>query len=198
LRSACVGYFIGAAHSRQGFATEALQLILQFAFKQVKLHRTEANIQPQNVPSIALVKRAGFTREGYSRRYLKIARRWRDHERWAFSPRTGTGFEINSVQTLVEDFLQYLRHERGQAEHTQKTYAGLLNKFTAWARKENLTDWKQVELKHLMSFLQHERERSLANQPKESSRRFESESVIWRLRRCGRSIVSRRTKNTCR
>jgi integrase/recombinase XerD len=65
------------------------------------------------------------------------------------------------VQTLVEDFLQYLRHERGQAELTQKTYAALLGKFIAWAAKQNLTDWKQVELKHLMSFLQHERARNL-------------------------------------
>ena len=61
------------------------------------------------------------------------------------------------MNELVEDFLQYLRHERGQAEHTQKTYAGLLNKFVGWAAKQGLNDWRQVELKHLMSFLQHER-----------------------------------------
>lgn len=83
LRSAVVGYFVGASFSRQGYATEALQLVLQFAFKTLKLHRVEASIQPHNAPSIALVKRAGFTREGFSRRYLKIAGRWRDHERWA-------------------------------------------------------------------------------------------------------------------
>ena len=65
------------------------------------------------------------------------------------------------MQTLVEDFLQYLRHERGQSDNTAKTYAALLGKFTAWAAKQNLTDWKQVELKHLMAFLQHERERNL-------------------------------------
>ena len=65
------------------------------------------------------------------------------------------------MQTLVEDFLQYLRHERGQSDNTAKTYAALLGKFTAWATKQNLTDWKQVELKHLMAFLQHERERNL-------------------------------------
>ena len=58
------------------------------------------------------------------------------------------------MQNLVEDFLQYLRHERGQAEHTQKTYAGLLKKFTDWAAKNGLTKWEQVELKHLMAFLQ--------------------------------------------
>jgi integrase/recombinase XerD len=65
------------------------------------------------------------------------------------------------VQTLVEDFLQYLRHERGQSDNTAKTYAALLGKFTAWAATQNLTDWKSVELKHLMAFLQHERERDL-------------------------------------
>jgi integrase/recombinase XerD len=65
------------------------------------------------------------------------------------------------VQTLVEDFLQYLRHERGQSDNTAKTYAALLGKFTSWAEKEKLTDWKSVELKHLMAFLSHERARNL-------------------------------------
>jgi integrase/recombinase XerD len=74
------------------------------------------------------------------------------------------------MQTLVEDFLQYLRHERGQAEHTQKTYAALLNKFITWAAKQNLTNWKSVELKHLMAFLQHERERNLLPVGRASSR----------------------------
>jgi integrase/recombinase XerD len=82
---------------------------------------------------------------------------------------------------LVEDFLQYLRHERGQAEHTQKTYAALLKKFTDWAAKQNLTDWKSVELKHLMAFLQHERERPMADEPKESIKRLSSESVYLEI-----------------
>ncbi len=85
------------------------------------------------------------------------------------------------MQTLVEDFLQYLRHERGQAEHTQRTYAALLNKFTAWAAEQKITDWNQVTLAHLMSFLQHERERNLANEPKESTRRLSSESVYLEI-----------------
>jgi integrase/recombinase XerD len=85
------------------------------------------------------------------------------------------------MQALVEDFLQHLRHERGQAEHTQRTYAALLNKFTIWAAKNSLTDWKRVELKHLMAFLQHERERPLADQPKESTRRLSSESVYLEI-----------------
>ena len=85
------------------------------------------------------------------------------------------------MQHLVEDFLQYLRHERGQAEHTQKTYAALLNKFTTWAEKHGLNDWKAVELRHLMSFLQAERERPLADEPLESAKRLSSESVYLEI-----------------
>jgi ribosomal-protein-alanine N-acetyltransferase len=82
-QSACVGYQVGVPYARQGYATEALQLVLRFAFKELKLHRVEANIQPGNKPSISLVKRAGFKLEGYSPQYLKICGKWRDHERWA-------------------------------------------------------------------------------------------------------------------
>ena len=85
------------------------------------------------------------------------------------------------MQTLVEDFLQYLRHERGQSDNTAKTYAALLGKFTAWAATENLTDWKSVGLTHLMAFLQHERARPLADEPKESVKRLSSESVYLEI-----------------
>lgn len=85
------------------------------------------------------------------------------------------------MQTLVEDFLQYLRHERGQAQHTQRTYAGLLNQFIAWAGANGISSWHQVELKHLTAFLQHERERALANEPKGSTRRLSSESVYLEI-----------------
>lgn len=82
-QNAYLGYQIGAGFARQGYMTEALALMLRHAFVDLKLHRLEANIQPGNLASIALVKRAGFVKEGYSRRYLKICGRWRDHERWA-------------------------------------------------------------------------------------------------------------------
>ena len=85
------------------------------------------------------------------------------------------------MQTLVEEFLQHLRHERGQAEHTQRTYAALLNKFVAWAGKQSLREWQSVELRHLMAFLEHERQRALANQPKESPRRLSSESLYLEI-----------------
>jgi len=83
LQSACLGYYIGAPFARQRYMREAMRLMLRYAFRTLKLHRLEANIQTGNTASIALAKQAGFQREGLSPRYLKIFGRWRDHERWA-------------------------------------------------------------------------------------------------------------------
>jgi [ribosomal protein S5]-alanine N-acetyltransferase len=82
-QNAYLGYYVGKRYAGLGYMSEAMRLVLRFAFEDLTLHRLEANIQPGNVASIALVKRAGFVHEGYSRRYLKICGRWRDHERWA-------------------------------------------------------------------------------------------------------------------
>lgn len=82
-QNAYLGYALGADFTGNGYMTEAVQLILRFAFQELKLHRVEANVQPSNKPSIAVLQRCGFTKEGFSRRYLKIGGRWRDHERWA-------------------------------------------------------------------------------------------------------------------
>jgi ribosomal-protein-alanine N-acetyltransferase len=82
-RSAYLGYYGSAQHAGQGFMTEGMALTLERAFGPLALHRVEANIQPENAASLALVARSGFRREGFSPRYLKIAGRWRDHERWA-------------------------------------------------------------------------------------------------------------------
>ncbi len=81
--SAHLGYYVFAGFERQGFMREGLQAAVRYAFTKLKLHRLEANIQPDNHASIALVKSCGFTKEGYSPRYLQIGGQWRDHERWA-------------------------------------------------------------------------------------------------------------------
>jgi len=63
--------------------TETMEIALSYAFIFMKLHRVEANIQPENLASIAIVERCGFLKEGYSPKYLKIDEKWCDHERWA-------------------------------------------------------------------------------------------------------------------
>ena len=81
------------------------------------------------------------------------------------------------MEALIEDFLQHLRHERGQAENTQLTYAAVLRHFAEWASGQGLADWRSVELGHLTAFLAQERSRPLAGEPKESTRRLSSESL---------------------
>ena len=81
--SAYLGYYALAPHAGLGYMAEGLVLTLRVAFRSLRLHRIEANVQPGNARSIALVRAAGFRREGFSRRYVRIAGRWRDHERWA-------------------------------------------------------------------------------------------------------------------
>jgi ribosomal-protein-alanine N-acetyltransferase len=82
-KSAYLGYYAFAPHTGAGYMTEGLELVLRVAFRRLQLHRVEANVQPGNKRSLALVRRAGFVREGYSRRYVRIAGRWRDHVRMA-------------------------------------------------------------------------------------------------------------------
>jgi [ribosomal protein S5]-alanine N-acetyltransferase len=82
-QNAYLGYWIGAPYARQGYMREGLGMALDHAFKVLRLHRLEANIQPANTASKKLVEGLGFRLEGFSPRYLKIGGRWRDHERWA-------------------------------------------------------------------------------------------------------------------
>lgn len=85
LQSAFVGYWAGAAFAGRGYMARGLALVLRHAFRDLGLHRLEANLQPENARSRRLAKGAGFRKEGLSRRYLKIGGRWRDHERWAIT-----------------------------------------------------------------------------------------------------------------
>jgi [ribosomal protein S5]-alanine N-acetyltransferase len=82
-QSAYLGYYGMSSFSRQGLMTEAVRAAVSVAFGDLGLHRLEANIQPGNIASIALVRRVGFQKEGFSPSYLRINGQWRDHERWA-------------------------------------------------------------------------------------------------------------------
>jgi ribosomal-protein-alanine N-acetyltransferase len=84
-KSAYLGYYAFEPHHAQGYMYQGVERVLGLAFRKYGLHRVEANIQPDNQRSAALVRGLGFRLEGYSPRYLKIAGRWRDHERWALT-----------------------------------------------------------------------------------------------------------------
>src|ERR1700749_591060 len=91
LQSAFLGYGGVAEWSGAGYMTAALELVVERAFTDLALHRLEANVQPANAASIALVERCGFVREGFSEKYLKIGGHWRDQARFGIRYEHGVG-----------------------------------------------------------------------------------------------------------
>jgi len=85
LNSAYLGYWVRCSWAGRGVMSQGMQMLLRQAFRSLRLHRVEANIQPENRASLALARRSGFRKEGFSPRYLKVSGRWRDHERWAMT-----------------------------------------------------------------------------------------------------------------
>ena len=78
-QAATLGYWMGAPHAGKGCMTRAVAAVTRFGFSTLRLHRIEAACIPDNAPSIALLTRNGFRREGLARAYLKINDAWRDH-----------------------------------------------------------------------------------------------------------------------
>jgi ribosomal-protein-alanine N-acetyltransferase len=78
-QAATIGYWMGAPHAGKGHMTRAVAAVVRFAFATLRLHRIEAACIPDNAPSMALLQRNGFRREGFARAYLKINDAWRDH-----------------------------------------------------------------------------------------------------------------------
>ena len=78
-QNATIGYFVDEVHNGKGFATEAIQLAVELAFTELRLHRVQAAVMPRNPASIRALEKAGFRKEGESLRYLQITGRWEDH-----------------------------------------------------------------------------------------------------------------------
>lgn len=89
--------------------------------------------------------------------------------------------DTSAMEQLVEDFLVYLRHERGQSKRTQETYGSLLRRFVRWAGTQHLSNWREVEFNHLTRFLEHERKRELEREPEGSPKRLTSESIYGQI-----------------
>lgn len=82
-QSASLGYWMGEPYAGKGYMSAAVRAILPFAFQRLHLHRIEAACLPHNEASMRLLERVGFQREGYARRYLRIAGEWQDHVLYA-------------------------------------------------------------------------------------------------------------------
>ena len=74
-----IGYWTGQPFAHQGYMSAAVRALIPFCFGSLRLHRLEAACIPTNKPSIALLEKTGFQREGYARGYLCINGTWQDH-----------------------------------------------------------------------------------------------------------------------
>jgi ribosomal-protein-alanine N-acetyltransferase len=77
-----LGYWVGKPFAGQGLMTEATNLVCDFAFNSLRLHRVEASCLPHNEPSKKLLQHLGFEEEGYAKAYLQINGKWEDHVLW--------------------------------------------------------------------------------------------------------------------
>ncbi|MFC7370334.1 GNAT family N-acetyltransferase [Fictibacillus iocasae] len=79
IQSAYVGYALDEKHNGQGYTTEAVKLVVDYSFNELKLHRLEAGVMPHNLGSLRVLEKAGFEREGLARKNVKINGKWEDH-----------------------------------------------------------------------------------------------------------------------
>lgn len=79
---ATLGYWTGEAFANNGVMTDAIRAVLRFAGEELQLNRLEAACLPGNLPSIRLLQRTSFAREGFAHSYLKINGKWEDHILW--------------------------------------------------------------------------------------------------------------------
>ena len=78
-QTATIGYWMGERHAGRGVMTRALRVLAPFAFNSLRLHRLEAACLPHNRPSIRILEKIGFQREGLARGLVCINGRWQDH-----------------------------------------------------------------------------------------------------------------------
>lgn len=89
--SCFLGYGLAESAVGAGYMTEAVKAMVGYAWDRLRLHRVMANYMPHNVRSAAVLRRCGFTIEGYARDYLLIAGRWEDHIMTAITNPDWTG-----------------------------------------------------------------------------------------------------------
>jgi ribosomal-protein-alanine N-acetyltransferase len=79
IQSCTIGYWIAKDCEGKGMMSESLELVKEFIFSELKLHRIEAACLPHNMPSLKVLLKNGFIKEGTARKLLKINDKWQDH-----------------------------------------------------------------------------------------------------------------------
>ncbi|WP_044511494.1 GNAT family N-acetyltransferase [Hymenobacter sp. DG25B] len=77
-KHAGIGYAVGSAHWRQGYGSEAVAALVEFAFTELALHRLEADVDPRNTASRRCLERIGFQQEGHQRERYYLYEEWQD------------------------------------------------------------------------------------------------------------------------
>lgn len=85
LQGCTIGYWIGQRWAGRGLIPRAVALATDFCFFELRLHRVEINIRPENTPSLRVVEKLGFRDEGLRERYLHIDGVWCDHRTFALT-----------------------------------------------------------------------------------------------------------------
>lgn len=78
-QSCMVGYTLDKKQNGKGYMTEAVKLAVAYGFQTLKLHRIEAGVMPHNTPSIKVLEKAGFHKEGIAKENVQINGKWQDH-----------------------------------------------------------------------------------------------------------------------
>lgn len=82
-QSCQLGYKLASDYHHKGYATEALEKGIEIIFSELDLHRIEAFVMPENLPSKKVMERLNFTFEGICQDFAYIQGAWRNHERFS-------------------------------------------------------------------------------------------------------------------
>lgn len=79
-QSCWIGYSLDRKQNGKGYMTKAVKLVVDYGFNDLKLHRIEAGVMPHNIPSMKVLEKAGFHKEGIAIENVKINGKWENHQ----------------------------------------------------------------------------------------------------------------------
>jgi ribosomal-protein-alanine N-acetyltransferase len=102
--SGTIGYWVSKDVAGRGIMTSAVAQAIDYAFQELRLHRIEIDIRPENIASLRVVEKLGLRKEGIKQKFIHIDGAWRDHLVFAITKEEVSGSMVSRVSN----------------EHTQK------------------------------------------------------------------------------